>query len=252
LCGLGLLLTVPSFALLLMFATLHCVALCYCIVSMYVCCYVCNGCLHYIGLGLCSVLFPGPNCSLVPPPLQIVLTDIPEVVPLLEVNISLNKLLCAHDASSQEVEVAVEGVKNSPRSNIFESYVAMPHCWGDSVDELNKVVSSFATTAATATATATAATTATFTTTDTTTTTTTTTTGSYGGLLLVASDVVYDPLGYRPLVTSITALLLHHQALHLDTQQQQNSDPSTHSQSQPPLMVLAHRHRNSENIKCVT
>lgn len=153
-----------------------------------------------------------------------------EVVPLLQANILLNQVLHRDKAGSP---------------NIYQSYSALQHTWGDSVDELNAAIaaSSSSSTAASVSADGEGggvgggA-------------------GSYRGLLLVASDVVYDPAGYRPLVTSISALLLHHQALYAEEEalllRQDTQDTQGDSSSpQPPLMVLAHRHRNPENIKWV-
>lgn len=143
------------------------------------------------------------------PPLQVILTDMMEVVPLLQVNISLNQVM------------------HGGGRNIYQSYMALKHSWGDSVDDLNAAVASSSSSSSFSAC-------------------------SYRGLLLVASDVVYDPAGYRPLVTSIAALLLHHQALYLHQETRRKERPEENSSSvQPPLMVLAHRHRNPENMKWV-
>jgi hypothetical protein len=149
------------------------------------------------GLGICSRL---PSAS--HPPKKIILTDVGDVVPLLQANIALNEVMCSYS-----------GVRDE---NLFKSYTAMPHFWGDSVESLNSAVISC---------------------------TADVTTSPYGGLLVVASDVVYDPAGYRPLVTSISALLHHHQTLYSEM------DGNTRMHCQPPLMVLTHRHRNPENKK---
>lgn len=50
--------------------------------------------------------------------------------------------------------------------------------------------------------------------------------------LIIASDVVYDPAGFQPLLTTLQALLL---------------PPSPQDQAIADLVIMAHRHRNPED-----
>lgn len=134
------------------------------------------------------------------------------MVPLLRVNISLNQALCpVEHAPKSESETGTA-------RNVYESYEAMQHSWGESTTELNAAILCAATAAG----------------------------EGYRGLLLVGSDVIYDPAGYQPLVTSIAALLQHHQILFEESRREPGGDGAT-----APMMVLTHRQRNEENVKCV-
>lgn len=147
-------------------------------------------------------------CSRLPPstspPLGVILTDVNDVVPLLRTNIALNEVLFSLAARESDCG-----------QNHYKLYTSMQHCWGDSTSPLSDAVSSYAASAKT----------------------------PNGGLLVVASDVVYDPVGYQPLVLSITSLLLHHYHLYVESQQCKSKIGN------PPVMVLTHRHRNVENMK---
>lgn len=107
-------------------------------------------------------------------PRSLILTDLPDVVPLLSANIQFNALQLG-----------------SPLGTLIrESFSCRPHGWGN-MDEIEGL----------------------------------------RGEVVVASDVVYDPVGYQPLVDSLQALLAP-------------------VQGRPaPICILAHRHRHPEDSR---
>ena len=144
-------------------------------------------------------------------PIQVFLTDTNEVVPLLELNILLNKEICrlAETCPSHHA-------LRFCRSHILQTYRAMTHCWGENIDRLNvAITNSYLSSSC-----------------------------QYKGLIVVASDVVYDQAGYRPLVNTISRLLHHHQSVYAEAVQREVS-----CQMEPPFLVLAHRHRSPENVQ---
>jgi hypothetical protein len=126
---------------------------------------------------LCGIYFcrTGLGMSLYAPA-AVTITDLSEVVPLLQANLALN---------------AATATDLSVRKILRENYRVLSHCWGDPVSRLLEVV---------------------------------------GGCdVIIASDVVYDPIGYEPLIASIIGIL---------------------TQSPPEaLCILAHRHRHPEDAR---
>ena len=154
-------------------------------------------------------------------PLHCILTDVAEVVPLLDINILLNVLLaeCAEDNMRLKM---CHGDSFAKRSDAFKQYTAMPHFWGESTEGINRAIGRHVCESSLSHPNR----------------------SPYRGVLVVASDVVYDPTGYEPLVTTISSLLHYHNILF-----QENIELSSASHVEPPMMVLAHRQRNLENIK---
>ena len=126
--------------------------------------------LTFLGLGI-GVLKPN----------SMILTDLPEIVPLLEANIALNKVLL-----------------NSKTG--YDNYCAVAHTWGEPlVDCLLRC--------------------------DT----------------IIASDVVYDPIGYEPLIKTLCDMLK------VSVRNSINELHDDQASIEYPVCVLAHRHRNPEN-----
>ena len=125
-------------------------------------------------------------------PSKLILTDLPEVVPLIEENIRLNRMLIAK-ASGEE-----------PLMGMGCDVEACAYSWGS------------------------------------------TTFPCHDGIMIeydtiVASDVIYDPLGYQPLYDSLCHLL------HVN--KNNHDDAHLKIDSRRPILVLAHRHRHPEDHK---
>jgi hypothetical protein len=143
--------------------------------------------IDYAGLGIANYL-----------PQSVVITDMAEVVPLLQANLLLNLSTCA----VQEV-----------RALLSSRYQACEHMWGTSVQPLLSSETSASS-------------------------------SSESGSMerhydvIIASDVVYDPIGYDPLIQSIVALLTLSSPGHM-----------TRDSDIIPLCIMAHRHRHPEDAK---
>ena len=141
-------------------------------------------------------------------PASVVLTDMLEVVPLIQANIQLNGY------TSDSVDV---------RHCLSACYSAETLFWGEQPS--HKVLSCN---------------------------------------LIVASDVVYDPIGYEPLIDSVVSIL-RHSTINVDTLVTENLLQSTRTSSSTSsnedgsssssssrndsLCILAHRHRHPEDAK---
>jgi hypothetical protein len=118
----------------------------------------------------------------------------PEVHPLLAANILLNRAVSAADVLDSSARIQTENID-------FDRFSAAPQLWGTPLHEdiVNKAAEV-----------------------------------STADAVIIAADVVYDPIGYAPLVQTIQDLLL----------------PS-HIKSSPlaDCLILAQRHRNPEDYK---
>lgn len=127
-------------------------------------------------------------------PLAVVLSDMPEVHPLLAANILLNRAVSSADEISSSEPVPARSIN-------FDCFSAAPQLWGTPLHAsiLDKAASV-----------------------------------STGDVVVVAADVVYDPIGYAPLVQTIQDLLL---------------SSHTRSSALADCLILAQRHRNPEDYK---
>lgn len=123
-------------------------------------------------------------------PQAVILTDMPEVYPLLAANILLNRAVSSADG----MMVSASGLD-------YRRFSAAPQFWGTPLHE--DIVSNVEMVPTDAT-------------------------------VVVAADVVYDPIGYAPLVQTIQDLLLPN---------------SERSSAFANCMILAQRHRNPEDYK---
>lgn len=127
-----------------------------------------------------------------------ILTDLPEVIPLIDSNIDLNRKLLSEEKCRKQLETESHQLQ----------YRAMSHIWGShlSSPEPLDLDSSHIQLCQT----------------------------------IIASDVVYDPVGYEPLVTSLVSLLDRQQLI-----------GNSCSDIPDKICILAHRHRHPDDARSV-
>lgn len=114
-------------------------------------------------------------------PRSFILTDLPEVMPLIEANLEFNR-----------VYYKEKSLTSSYMENIFSNYKCESYIWGDSIPN-NSLISKDIID------------------------------------LIIASDIVYFPEVYDDLIATIRHFFLQNE--------------------HPPVMILAHRHRNPDDYK---
>jgi len=133
------------------------------------------------------------------------ITDMKDVVALMQANISLNSAV----------------VRNcSVKTCLSQKYIATEHSWGTNTMMLQKLWTPMQTVGL----------------------------ESNASLLLLGSDVVYDPLGYEPLIISVCSFLSGFQYAFIDGSYRAVSDVRDHSFTDA-MFLLAHRHRHPEDHK---
>lgn len=140
-------------------------------------------------------------------PLRVFLTDISQVVPLLQANIILNHHL-------NHITYFEHSTSTSSTTSPSVKYEALTHFWGTSLDPLL----------------------------------TTPLPNELKPPIIIASDVVYDPAGFQPLLTSIQLLLGVKNVLEIDSDNSkiENSNISS-NYYHAEKVIMSHRHRNPED-----
>jgi hypothetical protein len=144
-------------------------------------------------------------------PAQVTLTDMAQVVPLIRANLALNSLMVSDEHL---------------RAVLRNRYTAAAYCWGGSLQLPDEEASPQTTEAA-----------------DTAAEEQPPRRAPYFDVIL-ASDVVYYPEGYEPLLTTLVDLLTVH-APHTAIE----GGLSIPACITPPVCILAHRHRHPEDKK---
>ncbi len=143
-------------------------------------------------------------------PRAVVLTDLDEVVSQLRANIMLNGILYGTTHSAGGCD-SFQKTCSSTVNKFIPRYRALAHCWGESVNPIYDALKDLSESDSNECS----------------------QNDPLCDTICIASDVIYDPSGYAPLVRSIVSLL----------------NGTTNGVSPCTLVILAHRCRHELNEK---
>ena len=131
-----------------------------------------------------------------------------DVVPLLRANISLNSVVSTNTCL---------------KCCLAQKYLAVEHMWGTNTQSLLQLLLEVEASTGDPSH------------------------STNSSLLVLGSDVVYDPLGYEPLVSSVLSLLSGRPFECKDGKYLASTDIADHHWFSQAMFLLAHRHRHPED-----